>query len=61
MLTNIIRVVALAISTSKQNSFVNLEQHDLFNYIIYGLIFILWIIWIRYVVPGRTKKQLASN
>lgn len=66
MLTNIIRVAALAISTYEKGGFVNLEQHDLFNYMIYGLIFILWVIWIRFVVPGgdvmfgASKKSEAS-
>jgi exosortase/archaeosortase family protein len=61
MITNIIRVVTLAISTFEHNSFVNLEQHDLFNYIIYGLIFILWVIWVRFIVPERIGKSLSAK
>ena len=51
MSANIIRVVALAISVKNKGGFVDLNQHDFFNYIVYALIFILWVVWIRFIVP----------
>ena len=51
MSANIIRVVALAISVKNKGGFVDLDQHDFFNYIVYALIFILWVVWIRFIVP----------
>lgn len=58
MLSNIIRVITLTISTYKKGGFVDLDQHDFFNYVIYALIFILWVVWIRFVVPE--KKALSQ-
>lgn len=51
MVTNIIRVTALCISSFNKGGFVDLNQHDMFNYIIYALIFILWVVWIRFIIP----------
>ncbi|MEX1188549.1 MAG: archaeosortase/exosortase family protein [Bacteroidia bacterium] len=59
MLSNIIRVIVLAISTNEKGGFVELDQHDFFNYVIYALIFILWVVWVRFIVP--TKKHAAPK
>lgn len=59
MLSNIIRVMSLVISTYKKGGFVDLNQHDFFNYVIYALIFVLWVVWIRFVVP--TKSVVDKN
>lgn len=58
MLSNIIRVIVLTISTHEKGGFVELDQHDFFNYIIYGLIFILWIVWVQFIVP---KKKISPE
>jgi len=56
MLSNIIRVIFLAKSTYDKGGFVELDQHDFFNYIIYALIFILWIIWVQFIVPKKNVQ-----
>lgn len=63
MLSNIIRVIVLAISTYKNGGFVGLDQHDFFNYVIYFLIFLLWIAWVALVVPDNktVNSEIASN
>ncbi|MCB0819866.1 MAG: archaeosortase/exosortase family protein [Bacteroidetes bacterium] len=62
MLTNVIRVIVLAISVKHKGGFVELDQHDFFNYLIYGLIFLMWIVWVRFVVPPEgAKPQTVAN
>jgi exosortase/archaeosortase family protein len=61
MLSNIVRVIVLAISTYEQGGFVELDQHDFFNYVIYALIFILWIVWVRFIVPEKGSKNALGK
>jgi exosortase/archaeosortase family protein len=51
---NIARVIALATSVYKTGGFVQMEEHDLFNNIIYFFIFLMWIIWVKLI----NKNQL---
>lgn len=45
-LVNIIRFVLLFIHIQKHGGYVlNMDLHDMYNYVIYGIVFILWIIW----------------
>lgn len=44
---------------------MKLEQHDFYNYIAYALIFILWVVWVKFVVPQsdvfKPENTLDSN
>ena len=45
-IVNIIRFVLLFIHIQKHGDYVlSMDLHDMYNYIIYGIVFILWIIW----------------
>jgi len=45
-LVNIVRFVLLFIHIQKHGEYVlEIDVHELYNYIIYGIVFILWIIW----------------
>ena len=55
---NIARVVTLITSSYKIGGFVKMEQHDLFNNMIYIVIFVLWVVWVKFIV-GRKKKATA--
>jgi len=58
VLVNILRVVALTIFIYKDPNVNSAEQHDLFNYMIYLLVFVLWIVWIQFIVPTKQKKPI---
>jgi hypothetical protein len=58
---NTARVVSIAKQTYTIGGFVQMEQHDLFNNIIYILIFLLWVVWVQLIVNRHNKKkQLAA-
>lgn len=58
---NVARVVSIAKQTYTIGGFVQMEQHDLFNNIIYILIFLLWVVWVQLIVNRHNKKkQLAA-
>jgi exosortase/archaeosortase family protein len=61
MLSNIIRVMTLAISTYNKGGFVDLNQHDFFNYVIYALIFVLWVVWIQIINTNKPAAGLTSS
>lgn len=45
-IVNIIRFVLLFIHIQKHGTYVlSIDLHDLYNYIIYGLVFLMWILW----------------
>jgi exosortase/archaeosortase family protein len=56
-LVNIIRVVALMTSSYKLGGLVKMEQHDLFNNLIYIVIFLLWVIWVKFIVDRKKKFE----
>ncbi len=49
LIINSSRVIALCTDVLKTGGFVKMEAHDLFNNIIYVCIFLLWLIWIKFV------------
>ncbi len=49
ILINSFRVVALCTKAINNSGFFQMEQHDLFNNIIYILIFLLWFLWIKVI------------
>jgi len=61
IIANVTRIVAIVISSFNNGEFKGIEQHDFFNYLVYALIFILWVLWIRFVVPERMNKSLTSK
>ncbi len=54
---NIARVVSLITSSYKIGSFVEMEQHDLFNNLIYIVIFLLWVVWVKFIVDRKKKVE----
>jgi exosortase/archaeosortase family protein len=54
-LVNIARVVVLMTSSYKIGGLVKMEQHDLFNNIIYIVIFLLWVVWVKFIVSPKKK------
>ena len=58
---NVIRIVSLTISQYKNGDFMKLEQHDFYNYIAYTLIFILWVVWVKFVVPESDVFSSENN
>lgn len=54
---NIARVVSLITSSYKIGSFVEMEQHDLFNNMIYIVIFLLWVVWVKFIVDRKKKAE----
>jgi exosortase/archaeosortase family protein len=61
MITNVVRVIALAVSVKNKGGFVLVEQHDFFNYVVYALIFVLWVVWVKFIVPDSKKDSKAEN
>lgn len=57
MAANITRLVVLAISVNNKGGFVELDQHDFFNYIVYGLIFLMWVVWVQFIVPPAKNQS----
>ncbi len=49
ILANSFRVVALCTKAINNSGFSQMEQHDLFNNIIYILIFLLWFLWVKVI------------
>lgn len=48
-IANILRFVFLFIHLQEQGEYLwKMEVHDLFNVIIYGIVFAMWIIWLEY-------------
>ena len=49
ILINSFRVIALCTKAINNSGFFQMESHDLFNNIIYILIFLLWFLWIKVI------------
>ncbi len=56
-LINISRVVALTSSSYQLGEYIEMEQHDLFNNIIYIIIFLLWVVWVKFIVDRKKKVE----
>jgi exosortase/archaeosortase family protein len=58
-LANILRFVFLFIYIQKHGAYeLAMDVHDMYNYIIYGIVFILWIIWFeKFADREKRKKQ----
>jgi exosortase/archaeosortase family protein len=58
-ISNIIRFVLLFIHIQNHGGYVlKMDLHAMYNYIIYGIVFILWIIWFeKYSDPIYQKKS----
>jgi len=51
MLCNAGRIAAVTITGFNSGVLMQVEQHDMFNYIIYVLIFLMWFAWVRFILP----------
>ena len=56
-IANSIRIAALVVSSFRNGNFIKIEQHDFFNYIVYCLIFLMWLIWIKFIVPDKFSAE----
>ena len=52
---NTVRVVLLVKQTFTTGGFVKMEAHDLFNNLIYLVIFLLWVVWVQFIVKRNPK------
>lgn len=52
---NIARVVTLINTSYNVGGFTKMEQHDLFNNFIYIVIFVLWVVWVKFIVSPKKK------
>jgi exosortase/archaeosortase family protein len=61
-IVNIIRFVVLFIHIQKHGTYVlSIDLHDLYNYIIYGLVFLMWIIWFEKLADRTPGKPSSGN
>jgi exosortase/archaeosortase family protein len=65
-IANIIRLVLLFMHIQKHGTYVGLvDYHDLYDYLIYGIVFTLWVIWFEKFSPpgilGRRKTVPENN
>lgn len=57
-IANIIRLVLLFMHIQEHGTYVGLvDYHDLYDYLIYGLVFILWVIWFEKFSRTRILKD----
>lgn len=54
---NVIRVVALVYNANCCPETTQFNHDVFFNYSIYGLTFLLWVIWVQYFSPLRKNKK----
>lgn len=50
---NLIRVVALVIIQIKAHQYLAFNHKYTFTILVYGFIFLLWFIWVRYFAPAK--------
>lgn len=50
-LLNVLRVGALALNHLYSNSTVEFNHHYTFTFVVYGCIFLLWMLWVRRYAP----------
>jgi exosortase/archaeosortase family protein len=51
------RVIFLTLKAYYSPKEIFNEQHDLFNNIIYILVFVLWVIWVKFIIPVKEVKD----
>ena len=57
-IANIIRLVLLFMHIQEHGTYVGLvDYHDLYNYLIYGIVFVLWVIWFEKFSQTRILKR----
>ena len=62
-IANIMRLVLLFMHIQKHGTYVGpVDYHDLYDYVIYGIVFILWVIWFeKFSPPGILRKRNAVS
>lgn len=59
---NVLRIVLLFVHLQKNGNYMlTMDNHDIYNYVIYGIIFILWIVWFEFYYPRKAKSNHTSN
>jgi exosortase family protein XrtF len=57
-LLNVIRISALTLNVKYYPESVDFNHHYLFTFIVYGVIFWIWIVWVnRFMIPSLKKGQ----
>jgi exosortase/archaeosortase family protein len=60
-IANIIRLVLLFMHIQKHGTYVGVvDYHDLYDYIIYGIVFILWVIWFE-ISKTRLRTRASAT
>ena len=62
-LSNIARFVLLFIHLQNHGNYaLSIDIHDLYNYVIYGIVFLLWIFWFeKYSYIKRNRKKVKAD
>jgi len=59
---NVIRIVLLTIMITKKSiTDLWMEQHDMFNNVIYFVIFLLWLWWVNFILPKKDSRTDLQN
>jgi exosortase/archaeosortase family protein len=58
--SNILRIVLLFVYIQHFGTELALDVHDLFNYITYAIVFILWVIWFERYMDLKTMKRTGK-
>lgn len=59
---NIMRFVLLFIHLQNNEEYkLTMELHDMYNYITYSVVFVLWVIWFEIFVTARKKQQKGDE
>jgi exosortase/archaeosortase family protein len=60
-IANIMRLVLLFMHIQEHGTYVGgVDYHDLYDYIIYGIVFILWVIWFEKFSPVRMLERKST-
>ena len=58
-LLNVIRIAVLTLNVKYYPESVDFNHHYLFTFIVYGVTFWIWIIWVdRFMIPSLKKKHI---
>jgi len=57
-LLNVTRIVRLTISEYKGSIISTENQHDLFNFLIYSFVFLIWVIWVK--LESKSKNEVNA-
>jgi len=60
-LMNVLRITALCLTKIYHPEWMHINHTYIFNMVILGFTFLLWVLWIAKVSPDNPKKTIAGN